>query len=70
MKAILPQSHHANVWRPIGLGKWMRNWLVGMIMLGLAVFTYVALSPRKEGPSLEDEIEETDSSLMKERVKR
>jgi hypothetical protein len=48
----------------------MRSWLVGMVLLGLAVFTYAALSPRKEGSSLEDEIEETDSSLMKERVKR
>jgi len=52
------------------LGKWMRNWLVGMTLLGLAVFAYMALSPRKEGPSLEDEIEETDSSLMRERGKR
>jgi hypothetical protein len=48
----------------------MRNWLVGMALLGLAVFAYMALSPREEGASLEEEIEETDSSLIRERARR
>lgn len=49
------------------MGKWMRDWLVGMALLGVAVFAYMALSPREKGVSLEQEIEETESSLMKER---
>jgi len=52
------------------MGKWLRNWFIGMVLLGLAIFAYMALSPRDEGPSLEDEIEEVDSSLMKERGRR
>jgi hypothetical protein len=52
------------------MGKWMRNWFVGMVLLGIAVFAYVTLSSREEGASLEEEIEETDSSLIREREKR
>jgi len=52
------------------MGKWLRNWFVGMALLGLAIFAYMALSPRKEGPSLEEEIEEVDSSLIRERGRR
>lgn len=52
------------------MGRWMRNWLVGMTLLGLAVFAYMALSPKNKGVSLEQEIEEIDSSLIKERQRR
>lgn len=52
------------------MGRWMRNWLIGMALLGLAIFAYMALSSRDEGPSLEDEIEEVDSSLIRERRRR
>jgi hypothetical protein len=57
------------VWRLIIMGKWMRNWLIGMALLGVAAFVYMALSPREEGASLEEEIEETDSSLIRERAR-
>jgi len=62
--------YRRGVWRPAVMGRWMRNWLVGMTLLGLAVFAYMALSPKDEGVSLEKEIEETDSSLIRERQKR
>jgi len=52
------------------MGKWLRSWLFGMALLGLAIFAYMALSPREEEPSLEEEIEEVDSSLIRERGRR
>jgi len=52
------------------MGRWLRNWLIGMALLGLAIFAYMALSPRDQEPSLEEEIEEVDSSLMRERRRR
>jgi len=52
------------------MGKWFRSWLIGIAMLGLAIFAYMALSPREEEPSLEEEIEEVDSSLIRERGRR
>jgi len=52
------------------MGKWLRNWLIGMALLGLAIIAYMALSPRDQEPSLEEEIEEVDSSLMRERRRR
>ncbi len=52
------------------MGKWLRNWIIGVALLGLAIFAYTALSPREEEPSLEEEIEEVDSSLMRERRRR
>jgi len=51
------------------MGKWMRNWLIGMALLGVAAFAYMALAPREQGASLEEEIEETDSSLIRERAR-
>jgi len=52
------------------MGRWLRNWLIGMALLGLAIFAYMALSPRDQEPSLEEEIQEVDSSLMRERRRR
>jgi len=52
------------------MGRWLRNWLIGMALLGLAIFAYTALSPRDQEPSLDEEIEEVDSSLMRERRRR
>lgn len=49
------------------MGRDLRNWLTGMVLLGLAVFVYMLIHGEEGSWSLQEEIAQTDIKLMKER---
>ena len=50
------------------VGRYLRDWLAGMVLLGVAVLAYMLIQSNEQTWSLQDEIAQTDIQLMKERA--
>ncbi len=50
------------------MGRYLRDWLAGMALLGVAVLAYMLIQSNEQTWSLQDEIAQTDIQLMKERA--